>query len=67
MKSTLPPYDQDWQHGREALSRPIDPKGKRHSRWVYEVAPALAAHRMHLAGTIETDDNEMGRGVVLTT
>jgi hypothetical protein len=55
---TLPPYDQDWQHRREALQRPIDPKGKRHSRWVYEVAPALAARHMHLAGIMETDDNE---------
>jgi hypothetical protein len=55
---TLPPYDQDWQHRREALGRPIDPKGKRHSRWVYEVAPALAARHTHLAGIVETDDNE---------
>jgi hypothetical protein len=56
---TLPPYDQDWQHRREALGRPIDPKGKGHSRWIYEVAPALAARHMHLARITETDDREM--------
>jgi hypothetical protein len=56
---TLPPYDQDWQHRREALGRPIDPKGKGHGRWVYEVAPALAARHMHLARIMEIDDCEL--------
>jgi hypothetical protein len=64
---TLPPYDQDCQHRREALGRPIDPKGKAHSRWVYEVAPALAARYRHLARVMETDACENGRCAGLTT
>lgn len=47
---TLPPYDQDWQHRREAAGRPIDPTGKAHHRWAYDVAPALAARQVHLGG-----------------
>ena len=46
---TLPAYDQDWQHRREAAGRPLDRTGKGHRRWAYDVAPVLAARRTHLA------------------
>ena len=45
---TLPPYDQAWQHEREAAGRPIDPTGDGYAYWAYEVAPVLEARRAHL-------------------
>jgi hypothetical protein len=45
---SLPPYDQFWQHEREAAGRPIDPTGNAYLYWAYEVAPALEARRAQL-------------------
>jgi len=47
---TLPPYDQAWQHEREAAGRPTDPTGEGHNQSVDAVTPALAARRAHLDG-----------------
>ena len=45
---SLPPYDQAWQHEREAEGRPKDPSGASRSYWEWESAPALAARLAQL-------------------
>ena len=45
---TLPPYDQDLQHQREAVGRPVDPTGAQHRRWIETVQNALDARQAHL-------------------
>ncbi len=45
---TLPPYDQAWQHEREAEGRPKDPSGVSRRYWEWESAPLLAARLAHL-------------------
>jgi hypothetical protein len=46
---TLPAYDRDLQHAREAAGRPFDPYGQAHRAWMKEVGGALDARRAHLA------------------
>jgi hypothetical protein len=45
---TIAPYDQTWQHEREAEGRPTDPTGVSRRYWEWESAPALAARLAHL-------------------
>ena len=45
---TIAPYDQAWQHEREAEGRPTDPSGVSRRYWEWELAPALAARLAHL-------------------
>ena len=45
---SLPPYDQGWQHEREAAGRPKDPSGVSRSYWEWDSWDALMARRAHL-------------------
>ena len=45
---SLPPYDQDLQHEREAAGRPFDPTGAERQRWLGTVRDALNARQAHL-------------------
>jgi hypothetical protein len=45
---TLPPYNQLWQHEREAAGRSVDPGGDEHRLWRDAVQGALEARLTHL-------------------
>lgn len=45
---SLPPYDQGWQHEREAAGRPIDPSGASRRYWEWDSWDALTARLAHL-------------------
>lgn len=50
LADTLPPYDQAWQHEREAEGRPSDPSGVSRRYWEWECAPVLAERLARLRG-----------------
>jgi hypothetical protein len=45
---SLPTYDQELQHHREAVGRPRDPSGEQHRLWLEESAGQLAVRNAHL-------------------
>lgn len=56
---TLPEYDRNLQHEREAEGRPTCPSGAAHRRWLETVAPALEARRSHLASVLDRPRGSM--------
>jgi hypothetical protein len=55
---SLPPYDQDLQHERELMGRPVDPTGATHSQWRSTVRDALDARHAHLQRVLRPPGEE---------